>query len=123
MRETTNETQPSTIAGEMIENTTRHLPTDFPSDSPLSSTSADEPIQSGLGSTNFESADFNDRIGQRAYEIYLQRGGTNSSDDHSLIDWLQAEAEIRARSTTQNSGQPMIEEDIDERYSTAGSKR
>jgi hypothetical protein len=36
-----------------------------------------------------------DRIRQRAYEIYLQRGGQNGSELH---DWLQAEEEVlRAR--------------------------
>ena len=32
-----------------------------------------------------------ERISQRAYEIYLERGGRDGSD---LDDWLQAEAEI-----------------------------
>ena len=32
-----------------------------------------------------------ERIRQRAYEIYLQRGGAEGSD---LDDWLQAEEEI-----------------------------
>ena len=32
------------------------------------------------------------RIRQRAYELYLQRGQT---DGHDLEDWLQAECEIK----------------------------
>jgi Protein of unknown function (DUF2934) len=32
------------------------------------------------------------RIRQRAYELYLQRGRT---DGHDLDDWLQAECEIK----------------------------
>lgn len=110
MRDRLNETQPSTIAGEMIENTERHMPADY---------SSDDSRDAGMNNTNFESADINKRIGQRAYEIYQQRGGDHSDTDHSLQDWLQAEAEIRARSTTENTGQPVIEEDMDERYKTA----
>lgn len=34
-------------------------------------------------------------IARRAYEIFLGRGG---SDGHDLEDWLQAEAELAARS-------------------------
>ena len=34
-----------------------------------------------------------ERIEQRAYEIYLERGGTDGMD---LDDWLQAERELRA---------------------------
>ena len=33
------------------------------------------------------------RIRQRAYELYVQRG---QADGHDLDDWLQAECEIKA---------------------------
>jgi hypothetical protein len=35
-----------------------------------------------------------EQIRQRAFEIYLQRGGQDGSD---LDDWQQAEAELRSR--------------------------
>jgi hypothetical protein len=41
-----------------------------------------------------------ERIRQRAHEIYLQRGGADGSD---LADWLQAEAEIGARGGRPNA--------------------
>ena len=35
-----------------------------------------------------------DQIQQRAYEIYVNRGGTHGQD---LEDWLQAERELKAK--------------------------
>lgn len=40
--------------------------------------------------------DLNERIRQRAYEIYEQRGRT---DGHALNDWLQAQTELTAETT------------------------
>ena len=42
-------------------------------------------------SQNRNAADLEDRIRQRAYEIYEQRGRI---DNHALDDWLEAKAEI-----------------------------
>jgi hypothetical protein len=39
-----------------------------------------------------QSTDLERRIAERAYEIYLQRGGAGGD---AMSDWLQAEAEIR----------------------------
>jgi hypothetical protein len=36
--------------------------------------------------------DLHDEIAQRAYELFLERGGT---DGHADEDWLQAELEVR----------------------------
>jgi hypothetical protein len=41
-----------------------------------------------------EALPLGEQIRQRAYEIYLQRGGQDGSE---LDDWLQAEAEFRPR--------------------------
>ena len=35
-----------------------------------------------------------DRVAQRAYELYLQRGGAEGQD---LDDWLSAEQELKSR--------------------------
>jgi hypothetical protein len=40
----------------------------------------------------FEALTLEERIRQRAYELYLARGSQSGSE---LDDWLQAEAEIR----------------------------
>jgi hypothetical protein len=42
-----------------------------------------------------------DECAQRAYELYLARGGTDGRD---LEDWLTAEREIRERRTLQTQG-------------------
>jgi hypothetical protein len=39
----------------------------------------------------------NDDIARRAYDLHLARGGEHG---HDQGDWLQAEQELRARSTT-----------------------
>jgi hypothetical protein len=36
-------------------------------------------------------------ISARAYELYVQRGGSVSSADEQLNDWQQAEREIKAK--------------------------
>jgi len=36
-------------------------------------------------------ADYRDRVAQRAYELYLERGGTDGAD---FDDWLAAEREL-----------------------------
>jgi len=41
-----------------------------------------------------------DAVRQRAYEIFLSRGQTEGS---ALEDWLQAERELRAKSTTRRA--------------------
>ena len=41
--------------------------------------------------TTYESAEREDQIRRRAYELYQARG---FEDGHDLDDWLQAEAEI-----------------------------
>ena len=43
-----------------------------------------------------------DECAQRAYELYLARGGEDGRD---LDDWLTAEREIRERRTLQTPGQ------------------
>jgi|1185.fasta_scaffold1133862_1 hypothetical protein len=43
-----------------------------------------------------------DRLAQRAYELYLARGGEDGRD---LEDWLAAERELLERETLQTQGQ------------------
>ena len=43
-----------------------------------------------------------DRLAQRAYELYLARGGADGRD---LEDWLIAERELRERTTPHGPGQ------------------
>jgi DUF2934 family protein len=43
-----------------------------------------------------------DQCAQRAYELYLARGGEDGRD---LEDWLTAERELRERRTLQTQGQ------------------
>jgi outer membrane protein TolC len=43
-----------------------------------------------------------DRLAQRAYELYLARGGEDGRD---LEDWLTAERELLERETLQTQGQ------------------
>jgi hypothetical protein len=47
-----------------------------------------------------------DRIAERAYELYVQRGGEDGRD---LDDWLEAEREVERRrdtARTASSGEP-----------------
>ena len=43
-----------------------------------------------------------DLCAQRAYELYLERGGKDGRD---IDDWLTAERELRERQTPVNQGQ------------------
>jgi len=52
-----------------------------------------KPAANGSTTSN-GNADLNELIRQRAYELYLERGG---EDGHAAEDWLRAEAEVRAR--------------------------
>ena len=47
------------------------------------------------GATNNGNPDLHELIRQRAYELYLERGG---EDGHAAEDWLRAEVEVRAQS-------------------------
>ena len=51
----------------------------------------DRPSATGGSDTNWD-ADLERRISERAYELYLQRGGQGGD---AFTDWLQAESEIR----------------------------
>ena len=46
-----------------------------------------------------------EQIEQRAYELYLQRGG---EDGHDLADWLVAEKELTELPEQANSGAPKV---------------
>lgn len=52
---------------------------------PSSTTQTDHPNANGSGAPDY------DRIAQRAYELYLARGGSHGSD---WEDWLAAEREL-----------------------------
>jgi hypothetical protein len=54
---------------------------------------AKKPAANGNPASNGHT-DLNDLIRQRAYELYLERGG---EDGHAAEDWLRAEAEVRAQ--------------------------
>ncbi len=57
-------------------------------------TAARKPTANGNTASNGQ-PDLSDLIRQRAYELYLERGG---EDGHAAEDWLRAEAEVRAQS-------------------------
>ncbi len=70
-----------------------------PSKSPRTTarkTAAKKPATNGNTASNGH-PDLNELIRQRAYELYLERGG---EDGHAGEDWLRAEAEVRAQSKT-----------------------
>lgn len=46
-----------------------------------------------------------EKIEQRAYELYLERGGENGDD---LADWLAAERELTALPQQSNSSAPQV---------------
>jgi hypothetical protein len=50
-----------------------------------------------------------ERIQQRAYERYEQRGRT---DGHELDDWLQVESEIKGHGSERSSGIPLGMSDV-----------
>ena len=58
------------------------------------SAAAKKPAANGKTARNGH-PDLNELIRQRAYELYLERGG---EDGHAAEDWLRAEAEVRAQS-------------------------
>jgi len=47
--------------------------------------------EAGRQSIHGETADYGDRVAQRAYELYLARGG---GDGRDFDDWLTAEREV-----------------------------
>ena len=58
-----------------------------------SETSVPDSVSDGTGrqSIHGDTADYGDRVSQRAYELYLARGG---SDGRDFDDWLTAEREL-----------------------------
>jgi len=54
-----------------------------------------EPTESGpLQNTMLETIPLEEQIRARAYELYLQREGTEGDE---VDDWLRAESEVRSR--------------------------
>ncbi len=49
------------------------------------------PAETGRQSIHGDTADYGDRVAQRAYELYLARGGADGQD---FDDWLAAEREL-----------------------------
>jgi hypothetical protein len=49
------------------------------------------PEQNGRQAIHGDIADYGDRVSQRAYELYLARGGVDGQD---FDDWLTAEREV-----------------------------
>ncbi|HEX9367531.1 MAG TPA: DUF2934 domain-containing protein [Vicinamibacterales bacterium] len=56
-------------------------------------TSAPDAAQAGTGrqAIHGDHADYGDRVSQRAYELFLARGGVDGQD---FDDWLAAEREL-----------------------------
>ena len=54
----------------------------------------DDPVNGELLATSQPSGVTEEDIAQRAYQLYLARGG---EDGHALDDWLQAERELRGQ--------------------------
>ena len=56
-------------------------------------TSAPNPTPAGTGrqAIHGDDADYGDRVSQRAYELFLARGGVDGQD---FDDWLTAEREL-----------------------------
>jgi hypothetical protein len=56
-------------------------------------TSGPDPAQSETGrqAIHGDNADYGDRVSQRAYELFLARGGVDGQD---FDDWLTAEREL-----------------------------
>jgi len=59
-------------------------------------TSPKRPVESAKPQEIPTQTELDERIRQRAYEIYQARG---SEDGHDLDHWLEAESEIRAQQT------------------------
>lgn len=65
---------------------------------------ASDPNSSKLPAANGQGADHYARVAQRAYELYLARGGSHGSD---WEDWLAAERELmNARPRAQQKVKP-----------------
>jgi hypothetical protein len=56
---------------------------------------------------DFREEEAQEKIAQRAYEIYQDRGGQHGRD---LDDWLQAEQELMAQAQEQRKGPPSLRE-------------
>jgi hypothetical protein len=56
-----------------------------------SSAQATSPADTGRQAIHGDNADYGDRVAQRAYELYLARGGGDGQD---FDDWLTAEREV-----------------------------
>ena len=56
-----------------------------------SSAQAGPPAGTGRQAIHGDNADYGDRVAQRAYELYLARGGGDGQD---FDDWLTAEREL-----------------------------
>ena len=54
---------------------------------------ADSSAPTGVQDRPPASGDLHDRVAQRAYELYLERGGADGGD---FDDWLAAEREVNA---------------------------
>ena len=57
-------------------------------------TKAQVPLPSRVTDTNVYPSVSEDKIRQRAYELYMQRGGQHGKH---VDDWFRAEAELRSR--------------------------
>jgi hypothetical protein len=55
------------------------------------SVDARSPAETGRQSIHGSNEDYGDRVAQRAYELYLARGGADGQD---FDDWLAAEREL-----------------------------
>ncbi|PYY04709.1 MAG: hypothetical protein DMG64_04390 [Acidobacteria bacterium] len=55
---------------------------------------AEVPLSSRVTDTSVYASVSEDRIRQRAYELYMQRGGKHGAH---VDDWFRAEAELRGR--------------------------
>jgi hypothetical protein len=69
---------------------------------PVNSTSDAFTEATNDGPSVAQNTNLEQRIAERAYELYLQRGATG---DDALSDWFQAEAEIRNAYQTFNESQ------------------
>lgn len=54
-------------------------------------TSVSTPADTGRHTIHDNNADYGDRVAQRAYELFLARGGVDGQD---FDDWLAAEREL-----------------------------
>jgi hypothetical protein len=78
----------------------------------------DSPPATGDGDGAAWNADLEQRISERAYHIYLERGG-NGGD--AVNDWLQAEAEICGSSlgVDETEGMIAVDGESSESYGTS----